>query len=156
MVFVVSSLAVSTFLEDENTQYTLNAVSSFFLWLKLLYFFRIFRETGHLIKMIVEVVYDMRFFFYILLFTVFAFSGSFTLLSLNNSDETERYVTDLINANLKIYELVLGNFDTSNFGSANKILMWMLFITASIFLIIVMLNLLIAIISDTFERVTGS
>ena len=55
-----------------------------------------------------------------------------------------------------MYELLLGNFETDDFGSTNLLMMWVYFITSSIFLIIVMLNLLIAIISDTFERVQGS
>lgn len=106
--------------------------------------------------MITEVVYDMRFFFCIVIFTIFAFSISFALLSLNNINEDERYVNGLLDANLVIYELLLGAFETSDFGNTNLGLMWVYFIASSIFLIIVMLNLLIAIISDTFERVQGS
>jgi hypothetical protein len=35
-----------------------NAVASFFIWFKLLYFFRVFRVYGHLIKTIVQVLID--------------------------------------------------------------------------------------------------
>jgi hypothetical protein len=84
---------------------------------------------------------------------MFAFSGSFYLLSLNTISEDERYASSLIDANLKIYELILGNFDTKDFTDNNLLLMWIFFFAASVFLVIVMLNLLIAIISDTFDRV---
>jgi len=42
------------------------SVAVFFMWLKLLYFLRIFEHTGYLIRMIIEVVADMRFFLLIL------------------------------------------------------------------------------------------
>ena len=54
-----------------------------------------------------------------------------------------------------IYQLILGNFDTSNFNPAQLGTTWLLFILASLFLIVVMLNLLISIISDTFSRVSS-
>lgn len=106
--------------------------------------------------MIIEVVIDMRFFLCLLMFTMFAFSGSFLLLSLNNENKDDQFLGGLLEATAMVYELVLGNFDTENFGETNYLLMWIFFMGASIFLIIVMLNLLIAIISDTFERVQGS
>lgn len=53
--------------------------------------------------MILEVIVDMRFFLYILLFTLFAFSGSFRLLSMNSPDKDEQYVTSLVDSNLKLY-----------------------------------------------------
>jgi len=44
----------------------------------------------------------------------------------------------------------LGEFDTTTFGDENLLLTWGFFVLATFFLIIVMLNLLISIISDTF------
>lgn len=49
------------------------------------------------------------------------------------------------------YLLMYGDFDTENYDGAS----WFLFICASIFMPLVMLNLLIAIMSDTYERVTS-
>jgi hypothetical protein len=42
------------------------------MWLKFLYFLRIFQKTGYLIRIIVEVVIDMRHFLLILLLTIIA------------------------------------------------------------------------------------
>ena len=47
---------------------------------------------------------------------------------------------------------MLGAFD-ADFGSESVALSWFIFIMASLFLIVVMLNLLIAIISDTYASV---
>jgi hypothetical protein len=53
---------------------------------------------------------------------------------------------------LYIYLLVFGEFDTDGFNQ-DKGEKWTLFIMATILLQLIMLNLLIAIMSDTFERV---
>ena len=50
--------------------------------------------------------------------------------------------------------MIIGDFDTSNFGTVAVPVAWILFVMCTIFGSIVMLNLLIAIISDTFSRVT--
>ena len=51
----------------------------------------------------------------------------------------------------------LGDFDTGNFNdlptTQEVILVWFLHIVASLFIVIVILNLLIALMGDTFSRV---
>ena len=59
----------------------LHAIASFFICIKLLYFLRIFRMYGHLIKTIVEVVVDMKVFIVILLLSLVTFTGSFYILA---------------------------------------------------------------------------
>ena len=48
---------------------------------------------------------------------------------------------------------MLGGFDTDEFGEVGYSLVYLVFAIAAVFLIVVMLNLLIAIISDTFANV---
>lgn len=57
------------------------------MWLKILYILRIFKETGYLIRAIVEVIYDMRIFLLILFLTAVTFGDSFYKLSMGNTDE---------------------------------------------------------------------
>lgn len=64
------------------------SIITFFMWFKLLYFLRIFRPTGYLIGMILEVVKDMRYFFVVLLITIIAFGSAFLTISLGNTDES--------------------------------------------------------------------
>ena len=130
----------------------LNAISSFFIWFKFLYFFRIFRSFGHLIKTIIEVLVDMKVFLVILSFSILAFSGSFFILAQNNSGD-DVYVDSYIQAIMKMFELTLGQFDTAEFGSTGYAVVYLMFSIAALFQIVVMLNLLIAIISDTFANV---
>ncbi len=50
--------------------------------------------------------------------------------------------------------MILGDFDTSAFGEVALPLVWIFFVLCTVFDMIVMLNLLIAIISDTYARMT--
>lgn len=135
---------------------TIIAIVSFFMWFKFLYFLRIFKNTGYLIRMIIQVCYDMRHFFLVLLITIIAFSDSFLSLSLANTSDETQFVKTLPESIVYTYRLILGDWDTENFGEVSTLLVWTLFLLCTIFNMIVMLNLLIAIISESFAQVTAN
>jgi hypothetical protein len=114
---------------------------------------RIFKNTGYLIRMIFEVVADMRNFFLVLLITIAAFGDSFLRLSLGNEGE-EIYTTDFLDSIIYTYRMILGDFGV-DFGTTAPGLALFIFILCTVFNMIVMLNLLIAIISDSYARVTN-
>ena len=62
-------------------------------------------------------------------------------------------VQGYFNALLYSYYIPLGQFDTSKYKGKAAALCWFYFLLATFFNLIVMLNLLIAIISDTFTRI---
>jgi hypothetical protein len=104
--------------------------------------------------MIIEVVYDMRSFLLVLLVTIAAFGNSMLVLSLGNSPDSEqRFIGGFVESLTFTYRLVLGDWDTGAFGETAVPLVWILFLLCTIFNMIVMMNLLIAIISETFARV---
>lgn len=77
-IFIIVFIALEILGHFDNNQNRalqgiLQATISLFLWLKFLYFLRIFKQTGYLIKIIIEVVKEMRFFLLILLLTIVAF-----------------------------------------------------------------------------------
>lgn len=72
---------------DEDMLRCVYAVTTLFMWLKLLYFLRIFRKTGYLIRLLVEVIIDMGVFLLVLLITNTAFGDSFLRLSMANDKE---------------------------------------------------------------------
>ena len=51
------------------------------------------------------------------------------------------------------YMLSLGEFDTEGFAGNNELLLWAIFIGATFLLQITFLNMLIAIMGNTFDRV---
>ena len=62
------------------------------------------------------------------------------------------FTVDLL---LNQYLLSLGEFSTDSFENhTNKILIWIIFISATFFTQITMLNMLIAIMGDTFAKVS--
>lgn len=110
--------------------------------------------------MIVEVVKDMRNFFLVLLITIAAFGDSLLTISLGNNfdgnDESFPFTTDFVDSLIFTYRMILGDFDTSAFGDVSTAMVMILFLLCTIFNMIVMLNLLIAIISDSYARVTAN
>jgi len=57
------------------------AIVTFFMWMKILYFMRIFKKTSYLIRMIVEVVSGMGVFLFVLFIALAAFGNAFYALS---------------------------------------------------------------------------
>mmetsp|Transcript_21646 Transcript_21646/g.15898 ORF Transcript_21646/g.15898 Transcript_21646/m.15898 type:complete len:175 (+) Transcript_21646:1462-1986(+) len=87
---------------------------------------------------------DMGAFLVVLILAMFGFTATF--LSLR---ETE---TDGIVSSLKHnYRLTFGDFNPDDYSVAG----WTVFIIASTFMTLIMLNILIAIMSDTYARVMG-
>ena len=84
-----------------------NAIASFFIWFKLLYFFRIFRTFGHLIKMLIEVLNDIQTFAIVTIFSLLMFSGTFFILDQNNAI-ADRYLPTYANSVKHTFELMLG------------------------------------------------
>lgn len=60
---------------------------SLLLWMKLFYFFRIFQSTGYLIRIIIEVVIDMRHFLLILFLTIMAFGDAMRNISYTEEEQ---------------------------------------------------------------------
>jgi 4-amino-4-deoxy-L-arabinose transferase-like glycosyltransferase len=104
--------------------------------------------------MIIEVFSDMRYFLLILILVVFGFSHAMAILgiSLKKQGFTEVFGTNLFESFTFMYELVIGEFQTSGF-KGHQWLLWSYLVMSTMFIMVVLLNLLIAIISDTFERV---
>ena len=96
----------------------------------------------------------MKEFLIILAAIIVAFAGTFFILQRNNPANDEGVDEISVPGMLRsTFELSLGGFDTTSFGKIGFPLIYFVFIISSIFLIVVMLNLLIAIISESFTVV---
>ena len=77
--------------------YTIHILSSYLMWLKLFYFLRIFKSTGnlfiviislgYLIRMLNQVLYDMKIFLLILIIMYLGFGEAFLRLSEGNAND---------------------------------------------------------------------
>jgi len=126
------------------------------MWFKFLYFLRIYKNLGYLINMIQMVIIDIRWFFLVLFVALVAFASAFLCIALANDDPDGQFVKSLPEAIIYTYRLILGEFATDKFGDVSVELVWMIFLFCTMLSMIVMLNLLIAIISETFAKVTSN
>src|SRR3569833_491247 len=62
----------------------INAISCFFMWIKFLYFLRLFRQTSKFISMILAIIADMKDFLMVFFITLVGFSQGMYILSNNN------------------------------------------------------------------------
>lgn len=148
------------------TSRQIQAVTSLFMWLKVLYFLRIYKATGYYIHLISQTIFDMRFFALILAITVIAFGDAMYNISVSNPAEVDEKDKDNIATNFMLsyfdgiiftYRAMLGDFQNlDKFDTSNgTYLLWGMFLLFTFFNIIVMLNLLISIVSDTFGQVNA-
>ncbi len=161
LVIVVVSTKISNFyLEDSeytsnNLLYTVHSLASLSVWLKLIYFLRLFEQTGHLIRTLLGVFSDMKVFLFILSIVYMGFGEAFLRISEAN-DEDNRFLRNFIEAFVYLYRLSMGDFVTDPYeNSVQFVYVWILFVIVGIILPIVMMNLLIAIVSKSFENINA-
>ncbi len=140
---------------------SIHAVCSFLLWVKFLYFLRIFKITGYLINMLSNVLWDMKIFLFILTIVIIAFGEAFLRLShptTNIKDldnESEPLLPNYAAALFFAFGLTLGESSGDHYpDTMQPITNYIFSVLASLYINIVMLNLLIAIISKSFDRIT--
>jgi len=123
------------------------AFNSLALWIRLLGYLRPYRILGTMIRTIIEIIEDCLPFLVLFVIILFGFTHAFFFATEDSSQEES-----VMDALAGMYNLVLGNFDTSSYGSV----LWILFIMGSFFLTILMLNMLIAVMADTYSRMQDS
>jgi len=154
------------------------SVVSFALWMKALYFLRVFPWSAFLVRMIIECIKDVRVFGAIFLFSILAFANSFYILGRQLFPEAavtkaSRLLADVkclpvdapspmfssyYEAVMYTYKTSMGDWDTDSFGSNNNsaAFLWVFWIGTTTIALIVLLNLLIAIVSETFGEIMAT
>lgn len=74
----------------------------------------------------------------------------------DSENPDERFIHSLMDSIFFAYRMSLGDFDTGALGGVHLALVQITVVLATLFLTIVMLNLLIAVISDTYARVEST
>jgi hypothetical protein len=139
------------------------SMNALLMWFKFAYFLRVTDQTGWLVRMIAEVISDLLPFLLVMVISLLAFTDAF--LSMGEAQrafaqvqgidpvESVMVVDGYFNSFIYSYFITIGQFDTDLYQGTNaQYLCWFYFILSTFFNLIVMLNLLIAIISDTFNR----
>ena len=128
------------------------------MWIRALNQLKAVKSIGYLIFSIKEVLVDMKEFFFVLLISILGFAQAFYSISRSlpyNHSELDETFTPYLLSQLQAlkfsYLAAMGDWDTDSLDNWS----WVIFIFASVMQVVVMLNLLIAIISATFERVVS-
>lgn len=142
------------------------SITTLCLWIKFLYFLRIFDATGFLVRSIIFCISEMKYFLLILLVTICAFADSYKVMSYANLSEDElgkdfndkkpeQFVEgNFIKSVFYAYLIGLGEFPLdSEFGKIAPLYCNILFVLNTIITTIIMLNLFIAIISNAFDKI---
>lgn len=135
----------------------LGSVTILFIWLKLFYLLRIFAPTSQFIRMIIESVKGMSTFLGILFVSIFAFANCFYVLDGGYSgvDVHKASGDSFFLVFAGTYQLGLGEWDTDGYGdSEHTFILWSFFMLSTFLVQIVLFNLLIAIMEDTFDKVS--
>ena len=122
----------------------MQAVANFAMWFKIFYFLRIFRETGYFVNMLLLVMKDAKIFALLYLLITVTFWLSFFIMS-----DREKNI-------IWVYMIGMGEYDMEFDDYPTSSVMTGFFILVTIVINIVMLNLLIAIISTSYEKVIAS
>ena len=134
------------------------AIASCSILMKLFDWLRLFEETAFYILLFEETLYDIRHFLFILAVTLMMFGVPLVMLDGNSADEKELiegafnyWLLDLL---YNQYLLCLGEFGLDNFGDhPEAMLVYLFFIMATFISQLTMLNMLIAIMGDSYAKV---
>jgi hypothetical protein len=135
---------------------TVHSLSSFTMWIKFLYFLRIYQLTSYFIRMLSTVIWQIRTFLLVLMIVYMGFGEAFLRLS-QNSDATSSFVSDYADSFVYAFRLSIGDTQTDNFNtSTQNVTAWLLFVACALATNIIMLNLLIALISESFQKINSN
>lgn len=127
------------------------ALSIFFFWLRVIIFLRGVNGTAFMITLIVQVVKDIRYFLLLIFLFLLCFdSAAFFLQSSYYSSNSFTFFGIFT----VFYRLLLGDYGQYDEVSADDAgLLWFLMMAFTLLSVIILLNLLISIISDSFGKV---
>ena len=157
LVIIATSVEHDTVIAVENLR-AMAAIASCTLMVKVFDWLRLFENTAFYILLVMETMKDIKAFLILLMTTLMMFGIPMVMLYLNRTDDNALVDATFgfwgFNLLLNQYLLALGEFNMDNFADQPQmILCFFFFISATFITQITMLNMLIAIMGDTFERV---
>ena len=151
----LGSIAARNFIQDELVSDGLLAASFLFAWFHFIWFFMGFKSTGHFVIMVYEILLDDVVPFTLILgFFLFAFS---TAMYVTIQPASSRSVSSFYEQTLSCFEwLTNGGYEGDVVSSVQRgeTLMTVLMATFTILGGVVLLNLLIAMMGDTYAKVS--
>lgn len=143
---------------SKDQQRVIAAVSACFIWFKVLDWLRLFDATAFYISLMEETIDSTKFFMIIMGIWYMCFGTAFYIMNFSHSEEIVPTITGIwvLDSFESMYELGLGEFATDGYLADGKggYLCYLMFLMATFLIQIVFLNMLIAIMGDTFAQAT--
>lgn len=156
----ITTMLMHAFDAPIGSQKTIASVAVFVLYVKFFYWLRLFDSTAAFIRMLKEIIIDIVPFLTFLVVCVGMFANSLLILDqgrrLSGIDApiaSEVFGIPVLDFFVRSYLIGLGEFEMDNYSEHNRMLVWIIFILATFITQLLFLNLLIAIMGDTFDRV---
>jgi len=161
---VLNALYVFFQLTGSMEQKTLNIMAAFavfLLYMKLFYWMKLFKPYSAFIRVITEIGKDIRVFSIMLLICLACFANVLMLMQHNRGDGDDEVIFEELvgfapaDALIHSYLTGLGDFGSDNYSEGDKKTVWFMFVVATILVQLVFMNMLIAIMGESFGRVTA-
>eukprot|EP00347_Sterkiella_histriomuscorum_P014018 403362477 len=127
------------------------------VFIKFIEILRVFQGFSYQVSMLRAVFYDLRYFILLYGIVVIVYGLIFTLLKIKTSDENVEYEgINYLSYFIMAFRASTGDFQIDNFyqlEDTHIIFAWIVWISAVLFLNIILLNFIIAVISESYEKV---
>ena len=141
---------------DEPRRKIASLVSTL-IWLKAFYWLKLFSNTSLYIRLIIETIYDIRYFIVLFVFILMTFGNAILIMDTGRAERytKEYFSNDYLNIIFDQYLLSMGEFngDGGYFEVGADRAVLLIFIGSTFLSSITFLNMLIAIMGDTFAKV---
>lgn len=150
------------FVEEDFRQWltTIGAYACFFMWIKVLYWFKLFELTQYYVTQIVETIKEILGFMTLYIIAIFAFANFFYIIQFNvpkgakNNYVEEHVKMTVVDSVISMYMLSLGEFAMEGYNEGfNNYSAWLMFFLATWVLMLIMLNFIITTMGEPFARV---
>lgn len=157
------------------------AMNVILMYIKLFYWMRLFKKYAYFITLLSQTISDIKVFLIMLFLVICSFANFFFILNYNTpmNDKyltvkgeedidnsfysqdprfyyyVKRYVkNNILSSIISVYLTALGDFDTDGLGRGYyRYAAWGAFIVSTFVVLVVFMNLLIAIMGDSFSRI---
>lgn len=98
-VFLIIIIAIDTITHNSGIKMegsfnsffrTVQSINTFFIWFKMIFFMRIFSGTAYLIRMIIQVIIDMKAFMLIFFISIIAFGDAMLAVAMGNGENKDK------------------------------------------------------------------
>lgn len=130
------------------------ATQCLLLWAKMQYFSRVFQSTStSFVDTLKAVLYDVRYFLGFLVLTFYSFAAAFHILLRRDQQQIEAFST-FFHTIGSVFTLAVGGPDMEPLWSSSvPVAATVLCIVCTLVIAIILLNLLIAVMSDSYSRI---